>query len=424
MGPLSKEDFEEAKQLYAVAISGREASIGPDHPRCLYTVTNSAKLISECAPKPSNELFDEAEELHSRAVRKFVEKLHETHPLTLTSMHNQASHWMCRGRFVARDLGENVTCPKALAFFCRAQEQLVKVHQLRTEKLGQAHQDTTGTQTLIEQCRKANSKMSGQLAEVVSYSSWKELIVESFVEVNSVSSFMMARKRLRQYGIPKLRKELIDTGFVDEKTGKLTTGMQPFNVFARIAGGQLVQPNMAQEQDKLGDMENVYVLCCNRPECDEMWESLDPAWVGKASMSKVHKFLTVKDLSWEWFNILTFGVVSGLQRACALLESMREAALHWARKTDLRPERMGLYFHVYPFSSVSSLHMHILDMDNLGPTYHKLQHKNLPVEVAIAVLKEEIAATSLCDNGGLEHSSKSLCLDFQVLDSGMVVEAI
>lgn len=122
-----------------------------------------------------------------------------------------------------------------------------------------------------------------------------------------------------------------------------------------------------------------------------MWASSDPAWVGKASMSKRHCLLTIKDLNWEWFNVLTFGLISGLDCGIEKLEAMKAAALLWASNMKDWPpvERLGLFLHVYAHCSVNSMHLHMVDMANLGPTYYKLEHKNLPIDDAIQVLREE-----------------------------------
>ena len=40
----------------------------------------------------------------------------------------------------------------------------------------------------------------------------------------------------------------------------------------------------------------------------------------------------MKDLHWEWFNVLTFGLISGLPRGIAKLEEMREAAIAYRER--------------------------------------------------------------------------------------------
>ena len=38
---------------------------------------------------------------------------------------------------------------------------------------------------------------------------------------------------------------------------------------------------------------------------------------------------------------------------------------------------------------MKSLHLHVLDMDYLGPTFHALQHRNLSIDTVIAALEAE-----------------------------------
>ena len=54
----------------------------------------------------------------------------------------------------------------------------------------------------------------------------------------------------------------------------------------------MTQPEMAASNALLGDAGRRYVLCCNRAENDEHWQSSAPEWVGEASMSQRHRFLT------------------------------------------------------------------------------------------------------------------------------------
>lgn len=117
--------------------------------------------------------------------------------------------------------------------------------------------------------------------------------------------------------------------------GKLTTGTKPYNVFARVASGVMTQPDMDEENAALGDAGKRFMLASNLPEADEKWESTETQWLGRASMSKRHRFLTTRDLSWRWFNVLTFG---GTDNVIALRDAIEtlEAMVRCARL-------MGLY---------------------------------------------------------------------------------
>ena len=111
-----------------------------------------------------------------------------------------------------------------------------------------------------------------------------------------------------------------------------------------------------------------------------------------------HRFLLIKDLSWRWFNCLTFGIGGGaaLAEAVATLEAMRDAALAYTRAEGGWSTSVGLYLHCYPFNSVQALHLHIVDLGATGPTFDALAHKNLPLDDVLHVLRAEmVAATPL-----------------------------
>ena len=51
---------------------------------------------------------------------------------------------------------------------------------------------------------------------------------------------------------------------------------------------------------------------------------------------------------------------------------------------------IGLFFHCYPHCAVNSLHLHIVDLSETGPTYEACSHKNLSMELVLKTLKQEI----------------------------------
>jgi len=393
MGP-SPERFKEARTLFERAISGREQTVGADHVSTLYTVSSLARLLSQAPGSlASDQLFATAESLHERAVLGLIKQLHEAHPLTLSAMHSQASNWLAHLEFhmskqisptESDEIHEQVVLKKVM-------EQYRKVADLRTEKLGRQHPDTVATELALRECTRRLRSRRIQ-SKGTAYSSWTELCHEEMEQLNTRDNFTHARMRLRQYGVEKLLDELTGQNIVDAQTKMLSTGMTPFNIFARLAAGVFSQPNMAEEQPKLGRFRDKFMVVCNRPECDEQWESSDPMWCGKASMSKNHRMLILKDLHWEWFNALTFGYVSGLKAGIALLKDAREAAHLWVSAGgEAWPplDRVGLFVQVYSHCSINAFHLHIVDLDNLGPTFEKMVYKNLRLEDAISVLEEE-----------------------------------
>lgn len=222
--------------------------------------------------------------------------------------------------------------------------------------------------------------------------------------IREAGAFREARRILRDElgGAPTLCEELSRAGWVDRAGNRLTVGTKPFNIFARIAAGEMKQPGMEEEQALLGDFSQKFIVCSNRPEADEHWDSEDPEWVGKASMSRRHRFLTTKDLDWQWFNVLAWGMVdstataaeslAAMRTAAAELEALKAAALAYAAGCRGWSGQVGMFFHVFGHNSVNSLHLHLIDMKTIGPTFWKLDFKNCPLDAVLKVFNEEIAA--------------------------------
>ena len=139
---------------------------------------------------------------------------------------------------------------------------------------------------------------------------------------------------------------------------------------------------------------------------------------------------------WTWFNVLTMGLVDvakadavhhdeeemrseeanlelnirTLESALACLRTMREAAYAFVKEDaksgwSLREKEtwqqetkqpiveladIGLYFHCYPLCSVNSLHLHIVDLSETGPTYEACRFKNLSMDMVLTALEKEI----------------------------------
>ena len=134
---------------------------------------------------------------------------------------------------------------------------------------------------------------------------------------------------------------------------------------------------------------------------------------------------------WTWFNVLTMGLVDvakeddvhhdedamreaeanielnllTLESAQTCLTKMREAAYAFVKQdaksgwslrkmTTATGEQLadvGLFFHCYPHCSVNSLHLHIVDLSETGPTYAVFKHKNLRMDYVLTVLEREIS---------------------------------
>lgn len=231
----------------------------------------------------------------------------------------------------------------------------------------------------------------------------KEELTARIPVSRDAAAFREARRILSEElgGSWALREELIAGGWVDRQTSQLTTGFQPFNIFARCACGEQKQPDMEEEQAALGEAyRQRFQVCKNRADADEHWASEDPEWVGKASMARRHRFLTTKDLAWHWFNVLAFGFSEALDdsscpasaaAAVEVLEAMKAAALTYTAAMGWSSQ-VGLFFHVFGHNSVNSLHLHIVDLSEVGPGFEKLSYKNCPLDAVLEVLREELAA--------------------------------
>jgi len=373
--PLSDQDFKTARALHMSAIAGQEDLHGPNDPRTLCSVSSLAHLLSH-APKLSADILDEAEDYHARACEFLTRTLHRQHPLRLTALLNQALHWLARFSFEGHD-----------PLLDRASALLHRLHGGRSERLVLANPEMVETERLLHET------LSNYRPRIPNgpCKAWKAVAMAHCPEVCSACQFRHMRRCLAKFGVDRLHAELVAEHVIEEDF--LTTYWQPFNLYARLGSGVASQPKMRSCQTALGAYQDRYLIASNRPELDLMWESEDPAWIGRTSLSKRHVTLTSKELHWEWFNVLTFGLVSGLRRGLMKLQEIKCAAFHWASHIGGWPpmDQVGFFLVTYPHTSVKSLHLHILDMNFLGPSFLKFRHKHLALEAAIEALQAELA---------------------------------
>lgn len=215
-------------------------------------------------------------------------------------------------------------------------------------------------------------------------------------ECRTQSHYATLRSELRSYGVEALQESLITDGWFVRSDGgiEIHSGVKPFNPFARLVTGQLAAPygNLLC-QVGLSSADREFFVAKNRPELDEVWNSSDPTWIGKASMAQRHQFLLIRTIKWETFNVATFAIEGGadqLVAAIELLNRMESVAREYTRRAGWSNE-LGLFFHSYPFNSVQALHLHMVDLTVVGPTFHHLSHKNLSLDDVRQVLMRELA---------------------------------
>ena len=217
---------------------------------------------------------------------------------------------------------------------------------------------------------------------------------EIFNEINCEQTFISARNYIKMIGIDECLIYMKENGYVN-KEGQLTTDIKPFNAFARIISGVMPQdrPEMMKKENSTLEekFKDKYIIASNLEHRDLNWDSKDFEKIKEASMSKNHRFLLINDISWEWFNILIFGLNDNLGEAITILKEMKEVSEKYARNHNWS-NNLGLFFHVYPLNSVQSLHLHMVDMDNLGTSYYNSIYKNLSLYIVLKVLEKELSS--------------------------------
>jgi hypothetical protein len=174
----------------------------------------------------------------------------------------------------------------------------------------------------------------------------------------------------------QIKEKLIEQGYIKYKSNRLSDS-GPFNVFARIASKSMVNKiDQTFVRDK-----NDWILVHNLSTHDDNWNNTKHpggSMAGRDEQGPGHVFLTTKKLGWEYFNITTIMLhPKGLR----FLKKLRENAVHYSQKRGW--DNPGFILHCYPYNSVNSFHLHIVNMDNLGHNYYKNNYKNLLLDDVI-----------------------------------------
>lgn len=193
---------------------------------------------------------------------------------------------------------------------------------------------------------------------------------------NTADDLRSLRKLLRSYGIDQFKQELIALQVLTPE-GSISDQK---NIFAKFLTGA-VKPWYGDAHD-----HNEWFLARNLKENDEHVYDTSKEWLGRASMSETHLFVVPRDLSdWTLINGLTLGLENPA-KALSMLEDMRR---YGATKVP-SGHQAGFYLHITPFNSIQLLHLHVIDMDALGPSFDELSFKNLPLDAMIEVLRNEL----------------------------------
>jgi hypothetical protein len=190
------------------------------------------------------------------------------------------------------------------------------------------------------------------------------------MKVNDVKSLIRMRRSINKSVV---KKYLYSNGYIEGNT--LTTGLKPFNVFARLGSGIMTND---VDQFELGSYSDTFMVCFNKPENDSNWNNYEFAAGSMAGFDNdrkpCHRFITTKSLDWETFNVLTINNKQFLMR-------LKRAAVLYT--TNIGWRNAGYFFHCFPFNSVHSLHLHVLNLDFVGPHFITHMDKNLSLDHAI-----------------------------------------
>lgn len=114
------------------------------------------------------------------------------------------------------------------------------------------------------------------------------------------------------------------------------------------------------------------------------------------SMSKHHQFIIINDLSYWWSNCAFFGEGPGkygIEGSLILCYKLREIANLWAIKHNIT--NPIFCFHEHPNNSLPSLHLHLLDGDNLNEIpWEEHSYKNVSLDEIIGRLEMKLVPKS------------------------------
>lgn len=224
------------------------------------------------------------------------------------------------------------------------------------------------------------------MGNIINKSSIKSQLLKEYPIINDKDTYMKARLFLCQNDKGKFRellKELEDTGFV--QSNQIVS--QSSNYFAAVASGK-IQNNI--DQNCIKNYANDFIILHNRPENDTNWNNPKfkaGSMAGPDENGPGHVFITFKDLTWNNFNVLVFGFQGLVEYHTSLLEKMKECAQTYANHRQWN--NVGLYFHAFPHNSVHSLHLHVVNLDNVGIHFENQKFKNLELDVVLDVLKNK-----------------------------------
>ena len=184
-----------------------------------------------------------------------------------------------------------------------------------------------------------------------------KLVHTTINKCNTSRDYDFIRAMLWQYGIHNFHADMVREGWFEGET----IAIDP-NPLAQLATGQRIE--------YYGDLLVRYI-----PEAaQDFFVAKRPDWLKRDAMGQRHELLLPKDSRWRTFNVLT------MDRSCVpLLDDMEAIAKEYTHRAGWS-EELGLYFHCYPFNSIHWLHLHMVDLSRIGPSYYSSGRVNLSLK--------------------------------------------
>ena len=208
-----------------------------------------------------------------------------------------------------------------------------------------------------------------------------EKVKKLFPVINDVDTLKEYIDYAKNHNHYELIREKFKSENVIDDDDILTTGAAPFNIFARLVTGA-TKNNV--DQSLLGEYSDRFMVCHNRPENDANWNNPNfhgASMAGPDAYGPGHVFITTKNLGYNKCNILPIILDNDVR----FIGDMLLAAIKYTVNRNWK--NPGFYFHCYPHNSVQSLHLHVLNMDTIGPTFKTQAHKNLNVYDVLSVME-------------------------------------
>lgn len=141
------------------------------------------------------------------------------------------------------------------------------------------------------------------------------------------------RTLLRHYGVNRFRDEMTDSGAFSSIGTILPSEGNPF----------------ARAVERVRTPCAYYDTPCND---FVVIENKDP--------HRRHHYVCPRYNEWTMFNVLTLGINDDIEECVDMLDRMEAYAFEHASISGWSRD-IAMYFHCYPFNSIQTLHMHVVD---------------------------------------------------------------